>query len=95
MKANAGPPAKTGDIERMAAAFDSIATFAPHVSAYPNWVSIAKDGAGVARRGRVDAARVACVSCHEQYRSRFQKDLRDLPLHAIADAGAIDGGGKP
>ena len=94
MKENAGPPSKSGDIEALAAAFDHIATLAPHVSAYPNWSSIAKDGAGVARRGRVDAARVACVSCHEQYRARFQRELRELPLTAIVDAGAIEAG-KP
>jgi hypothetical protein len=94
MKVNAGPPSKTGDIELLAAAFDAIAGFAPHASAYPNWASIARDGASVARRGRVDAARVACVSCHEQYRARFRRDLRSVPLAALADAGEIEGG-KP
>ena len=94
MKETAGPPSKSGDIDALAEAFDRIATLAPHASAYPNWASIAKDGAGVARRGRVDAARVACVSCHEQYRARFQRELRETPLAALPDAGAIEGG-KP
>jgi hypothetical protein len=94
MKVNAGPPAKTGDIELLASAFDAIAGFAPHASAYPNWASIAKDGAAVARRGRVDAARVACVSCHEQYRARFRQQLRETPLDKLPDAGEIEAG-KP
>ncbi len=94
MKVNAGPPSKTGDIELLAGAFDGIAALAPHATAYPNWASIAKDGASVARRGRVDAARVACVSCHEQYRTRFRQQLRTMPLHELSDAGAIEGG-KP
>lgn len=92
MKVNAGPPAKTGDIELLAGAFDAIADFAPHASAYPNWASIARDGANVARRGRVDAARVACVSCHEQYRARFRRDLREVPLRDLPDAGEIEAG---
>lgn len=94
MKVNAGPPSKTGDIELLAGAFDGIAALAPHATAYPNWASIAKDGASVARRGRVDAARVACVSCHEQYRARFRQQLRAMPLHDLPDAGEIEGG-KP
>lgn len=92
MKVNAGPPAKTGDIELLAEAFDAIARLAPHASAYPNWASIARDGANVARRGRVDAARVACVSCHEQYRARFRRDLREMPLSELPDAGEIEAG---
>lgn len=92
MKVNAGPPAKTGDVELLAAAFDAIATMAPHNSAYPNWASISRDGAAVARRGHVDAARVACVSCHEQYLARFRNQLRTLPLSKLADAGELEAG---
>lgn len=94
MKVNAGPPSKTGDIDLLAEAFERIAALAPHASAYPNWASIAKDGANVARRGRVDAARVACVSCHEQYRVRYRQQLRETPLVQLSDAGALEAG-KP
>ncbi|MBK6691900.1 MAG: hypothetical protein IPG50_06805 [Myxococcales bacterium] len=92
MKQSAAPPSKGTDAEALAEAFDKIAALAPHVSAYPYWGSIAKDGANVARRGRIDAARVACVSCHEQYRARFRKELRTLGLAELPDAGDLEAG---
>ena len=46
---------------------------------YPNWRSIARDGAEAARASEYEAVEAACRSCHaqygEKYRSRLHRDL--------------------
>ena len=78
MKQNTAAASISGDLPALAAAFDKIATMAP--PGYPNWVSIAKDGAAAARAGSLDAAKAACTGCHLQYRVKYRNELRMRPV---------------
>jgi hypothetical protein len=80
MKANAGPAAGHADADpaTLATVLDRIAAFAP--PGFPNWVSIAKDGAAAARAGQGDAAKASCRGCHTQYKARYKTEMRGRPL---------------
>jgi hypothetical protein len=62
------------DLPALGAALDKIVTFAP--PGYPNWASIAKDGAAAAKSGDMTAAKAACRSCHEQYKGKYKAEIR-------------------
>jgi hypothetical protein len=55
-----------------------VSTFGP--PGYTNWVSIAKDGADAARAQNLDAVKAACRGCHNQYRAKYKREMRDRPL---------------
>jgi hypothetical protein len=74
MKANANPPVMTGDLPGLATALDKIVGFAP--PGFPNWASIAKDGAGAARSGDLAAAKASCRTCHDQYKQKYKTEVR-------------------
>jgi hypothetical protein len=81
MKRNATPPIRAGDAIALGEAFEQMASFAPRArEAYPNWGSIARDGAQASRVGDVTAAKAACRGCHTQYRARYHAELRGLAL---------------
>ncbi len=79
MKATANDAVRSNDPDELAAAFDTMVRFAPP-DRYPNWISIAQDGARVARQGDPEAARAACRSCHVQYEGPYRAELRARPL---------------
>lgn len=78
MKANAAAAMNAGDFDGLDAALTRIATFAP--PGYPNWASIARDGADAARAQSLDAVKAACRGCHKQYRDRYRTEIRDRPI---------------
>lgn len=78
MKANASPASVAGDFDGLGSAFDKIATFAP--AGYPNWASIAHDGADAARAQSLDGAKAACRGCHSQYKDKYKREMRDRPI---------------
>jgi hypothetical protein len=78
MKANTGLAMSHEDFEGLAAALDTVATFAP--DGYTNWASIAKDGANAAREQSLDGVKATCRSCHRQYKDKYKKELRDRPI---------------
>ena len=78
MKANSQVPLASGDLAALGDSFDAIVKFAP--SGYPNWAAISKDGAQAARTGNLEAAKAACRSCHEQYKSKYKTEMRDRKL---------------
>jgi hypothetical protein len=78
MKANATPPVSANDLPALAQAFDRMAAFAP--APYPNWASIAKDGASAARAGDMPAAKAACRGCQDQYKKKYKTEMRARKL---------------
>jgi hypothetical protein len=80
MKRIANPAIQFGETSALGDAFDQIAALAPEGAKYPNWVSIARDGADAARNGDIPAARSACRGCHTQYTGKYHTELRALPL---------------
>ncbi|HEY8090035.1 MAG TPA: hypothetical protein VIF09_19370 [Polyangiaceae bacterium] len=78
MKANTSAAMSAQDFDALAAALAKTATFAP--PGYANWASISKDGADAARAQSLDGVKAACRSCHNQYKSRYKKELRDRPI---------------
>jgi hypothetical protein len=78
MKANTAPALSAQDYGGLVVAFDKIVALAP--PGYTNWRSIAKDGADAARVENGDAVRAACRGCHNQYKERYKKEMRDRPV---------------
>jgi len=74
MKQNTNPPIAANDLPALATALDKVVTLAP--PGYPNWVSIAKDGAKAARGGDMTAAKASCRTCHDQYKKQYKAELR-------------------
>jgi len=72
MKANMNPSVAASDFPALATALDKVVTMAP--AGYPNWASIAKDGAKAARAQDMTATKASCRTCHEQYKEKFKKD---------------------
>ena len=81
MKRVVAPALDNRDAAALGSAFDELATLAP--PDYPNWASIARDGAAASRAGNIPAARASCRGCHTQYRARYHADLRGLGLPAL------------
>jgi hypothetical protein len=90
MKENASTMLGFGEITTLAEVFDRIALLAPPQMSpkydYPNWDSIAKDGASAARLGNLTAAKAACRGCHSQYQRTYHATFRGLPLHSLPRA---------
>jgi hypothetical protein len=80
MKANTSPAMAAEDMDALATALDKIVTFAPSSPTYGNWASIARDGAAAARAQNVDAVKASCRGCHNQYKDRYKKEMRDRSI---------------
>jgi hypothetical protein len=78
MKANTAAALSALDYGALVIAFDKTAGFAP--PGYTNWRSIAKDGADAARVENLDAVKACCRGCHNQYKDRYKKEMRDRPI---------------
>jgi hypothetical protein len=74
MKSNANPLVTTGNLPGLATALEKIVTLAP--PGYPNWASIAKDGAAAATSGDLTAAKASCRTCHDQYKQKYKTEIR-------------------
>jgi len=75
MKTNANPPVMAGDTAALAPVLEKIVAFAPGAG-YPNWASIAKDGAAAAKSGDLTAAKASCRTCHDQYKQKYKNEIR-------------------
>src|SRR6185437_13915087 len=78
MKANTSPAMAAEDTALLAGALDRIVTFAP--PGYKNWASIAKDGAAAARAQSIDGVKASCRSCHNQYKDKYKREMRDRAI---------------
>jgi len=78
MKSNANTAVASGDGPTIAKSLEDTVRFAP--PGYPNWASISNDGAKAARSGNIEAAKAACRTCHDQYKERYKKELRDRKI---------------
>lgn len=78
MKANTSPAMSSRDFDAMATALDKVVALAP--PGYPNWAPIARDGAAAARSENYDGVRAACRGCHNQYKDKYKKEMRDRPI---------------
>lgn len=74
MKVNMNPPSIAGDTAKLGEALDKAAGYGP--AGYANWKSIANDGAKAAKGGDLAAAKASCRSCHDQYKKKYQAELR-------------------
>jgi hypothetical protein len=80
MQSNAAPAMRAGNLETLAQVLDRISTFAPPSSAYPNWISIAKDGVASARAASMEGVKASCRGCHDQYKSLYKAQMRARSL---------------
>jgi hypothetical protein len=78
MKANTSPAMSGQDFDALAKALDRVVSFAP--PGYGNWASISRDGANAARAQSLDGVKASCRGCHNQYKDRYKKEMRDRPI---------------
>jgi len=78
MKANTSAAMSAQDFDALAVALDKVVGFAP--AGYGNWRSIAKDGANAARAQSLDGVKASCRGCHNQYKDKYKKEMRDRPI---------------
>lgn len=78
MKANTSPAMSAQDFRALAKALEKIVSFAP--AGYTNWASISRDGADAARAQTLDGVKASCRGCHNQYKDRYRKEMRDRPI---------------
>ncbi len=78
MTASFGPPLDVHDFRVLVPALAALASIAP--PGYPNWASIARDGAGAAAIEDDGAVKAACRGCHAQYLDRYKKEMRDKKI---------------
>jgi hypothetical protein len=89
MKRETIPAMASNDLPTIGGVLDQMVDLAPPppvqvgdaaVVGYPNWSSIARDGAAAARAGNIDAVKGACRGCHEQYLVKYRNEHRARPL---------------
>ena len=73
-------PLSRQEYPTLARAFRDLAAAAP--SEYPGWAAWAKVGAAAADHKDHAAIHRACGGCHENYRERYRKTLRERPMPA-------------
>lgn len=78
MKANTSAAMSAQDFDALAVALDKVVRFAP--AGYGNWASISKDGANAARAQSLDGVKASCRGCHNQYKDKYKKEMRDRPI---------------
>jgi hypothetical protein len=78
MKANTSPAMSAQDFPALATALEKIVSFAP--AGYTNWVSISRDGADAARAQTLDGVKASCRGCHNQYKDKYRKEMRDRAI---------------
>jgi hypothetical protein len=78
MKANTAAALAAHDFAALTSALGTLAGFAP--PGYPNWASIARDGADGARVEDLDAVKASCRGCHAQYKERYKREMRGRTL---------------
>ncbi len=80
MQRNSSLAMRSGNLETLAGTLEKVATFAPQSPGYPNWFSIALDGAAAARAASMEGVRASCRGCHDQYKALYKAQLRARPL---------------
>jgi hypothetical protein len=93
MKRNATTMIGFGETTTLAEVFDQVALLTPPAAlwgggkSFPNWESIARDGAAASRIGNIPAAKAACRECHIQYRRGYHEAFRGLALRPLPPLG--------
>jgi hypothetical protein len=77
MKSVMGSASSSGDGEKLSSALSYVAGKAP--PGMGNWSSIASAGAAKAKSGDIDGAKATCKKCHDLYKDKYQKTMRDRP----------------
>lgn len=77
MKSVMGSAASSGDAEKLAAALTTCA--GKPVAGYGQWSAISQEGVAKAKAGDIDGAKKSCEKCHQLYKAKYQRTMRDKP----------------
>jgi hypothetical protein len=72
-----------GDAKALAASYEKVAGWAPDPKwneGAEGWSKIAKDGAELAKKGDIEAARKLCKTCHKAFRAKYKEAFRTKAL---------------
>jgi cytochrome c553 len=76
MKPNMGAPMAGQDFDKLKESLTLVAGKPPPGN-YPNWASIAKDGASAAAKQDVKGVKASCKACHDAYKKSYQDEFPD------------------
>jgi len=77
MKPNMGAPMAGQDWDTLKKSLDLVASKGNPSAAYPNWVTLAKQGSTAAAAQDLSGLKAACKGCHDQYKQSYIKDFPD------------------
>jgi hypothetical protein len=77
MKGTMAAATSSGDAEKIAKALEYVAGKPP--PGMSTWTSISKAGVAKARAGDIDGAKESCKKCHDAYKEKYKKTMRDRP----------------
>ncbi len=76
MKPNVGAALAGQDFDTLQKSLTLVASKPPPGN-YPNWASMAKDGAAAAAKQDVKGVKASCKTCHDAYKKSYQADFPD------------------
>src|ERR1700724_724782 len=68
MKPNMGAPLAGQDFDALSKSLTLVSPKPPPSGSYPNWASIAKDGAAAAAKQDIKGVKASCKACHDAYK---------------------------
>ncbi|AUX21682.1 uncharacterized protein SOCEGT47_021690 [Sorangium cellulosum] len=77
MKSTMASATSSGDGAKIAQALLYVAGKPP--PGMGNWASISRAGAAKAKAGDIDGAKASCKQCHDLYKDKYKKTMRDRP----------------
>ena len=75
MKPNMGAAMAGQDWDTLKKSLDLVASKGAPSPAYPNWVSLAKQGSAAAAAQDLTGLKASCKGCHDQYKANYIKDF--------------------
>jgi hypothetical protein len=78
MKKNAQPAVASGETAEIAKSLEAMLKFAP--PGYTDWNRICTQGITAAKAGDLSGAKAACRTCHDQYKKKYQAEMRDRKI---------------
>jgi len=78
MKTVMAAASSSGDGDKLAEALTYVAKHPP--PGFVTWTALSEGGVKKAKAGDIDGAKVSCKQCHDQFKDKYKKTLRDRPF---------------
>ena len=79
MKPNMGAPLAGQDFDALSKSLTLVSSKPPPGN-YPNWASIARDGAAAAAKQDIKSVKASCKACHDAYKKSYIDEFPTRPF---------------